>query len=200
MTHQIEDFIGVFENALEPGYCESVINMFERMKELNAVTNRQENDKVQAMYKEGDLLFTGKESFKSPEEYEFAKSATDYFCRASWECYDLYAKKYGVLSSLGKHNFYDNIKVQKTLPAQGYHIWHCEADNRARGPRLMLVLAYLNDVEEGGETEFLYQSRRIKPKQGTIIICPSSFTHAHRGNPPLKGVKYVINGWIEFSS
>ena len=62
------------------------------------------------------------------------------------------------------------------------------------------MLVYLNDVEEGGETEFLYQSRRIKPKQGTMVICPASFTHTHRGNPPLKGNKYMINGWIEFDS
>ena len=61
-------------------------------------------------------------------------------------------------------------------------------------------MCYLNDVEEGGETEFLYQSRRIKPKQGTMVICPSSFTHTHRGNPPLKGDKYMINGWIEFDN
>lgn len=198
--HTLNNFIGVFENALEPEYCKSVIAMFDRMKEMNMVTNRQDHDKAQAMDKEGDLLFTSKHHVNNIEEYEFAKSATDYFCRVSWDCYNLYTKKYGAVTSLGKHSFYDNIKVQKTLPAQGYHSWHCEADNRARSPRLFLVLAYLNDVEAGGETEFLYQSLRVAPKQGTILICPSAFTHTHRGNPPLSGVKYVMNGWIEFSA
>ena len=68
------------------------------------------------------------------------------------------------------------------------------------GSRLLLVMGYLNDVEEGGETEFLYQSKRVKSKKGRIVICPSGFTHTHRGNPPLKGNKYMINGWIEFDS
>ena len=54
----------------------------------------------------------------------------------------------------------------------------------------------MNDVEEGGETEFLYQSFRVKPKAGTLILFPSFFTHTHRGNPPLKGVKYLATGWI----
>ena len=98
------------------------------------------------------------------------------------------------------HRFYDSIKIQKTKPTEGYHVWHCEHDGRLFGSRLLLVMCYLNDVEEGGETEFLYQSRRIKPKQGTIVICPSSFTHTHRGNPPLTGNKYMINGWIEFDN
>ena len=55
---------------------------------------------------------------------------------------------------------------------------------------------YLNTVEEGGETEFLYQSMRVKPEQGTLLIHPGGFTHTHRGNPPLKGVKYFMNTWI----
>jgi len=59
-------------------------------------------------------------------------------------------------------------------------------------------MIYLNDVEEGGETEFLYYARRIKPTQGTLLIWPAYFTHAHRGNPPLSNTKYIITGWIEF--
>ena len=26
-----------------------------------------------------------------------------------------------------------------------------------------------NDVEEGGETEFLYQQLKVKPKKGTVV-------------------------------
>ena len=64
--------------------------------------------------------------------------------------------------------------------------------------RVLSWILYLNDVEEGGETEFLYQSMRFKPKAGTFILFPAHFTHTHRGNPPLSGVKYIATGWIEF--
>ena len=59
-------------------------------------------------------------------------------------------------------------------------------------------MVYLNDVEEGGETEFLYQSVRVPPVQGRFICWPAGWTHIHRGNPPLKGVKYALTGWINF--
>ena len=77
--------------------------------------------------------------------------------------------------------------------------WHCEHGSITYGNRLLLAILYLNDVKEGGETEFLYQSLRVSPKQGTLLFCPSGFTHTHRGNPPLSGEKYIMNTWIEFT-
>ena len=64
--------------------------------------------------------------------------------------------------------------------------------------RIATLLLYLNDVDEGGETEFLNQHLRIRPKCGRLVICPAFWTHFHRGNPPINGVKYMINGWMEF--
>ena len=91
-----------------------------------------------------------------------------------------------------------NVKMQKTEPGGGYHVWHCENGNLSDASRLILVMLYLNDIEEGGETEFLYQSRRVQPKMGRLVFCPTSFTHTHRGNPPLKGNKYMLNGWLQY--
>ena len=59
-------------------------------------------------------------------------------------------------------------------------------------------ILYTLDVEEGGELEFLYQSKRIKPKKGDFVLWPGGFTHMHRGNPPLQGIKYIYTGWISY--
>ena len=56
-------------------------------------------------------------------------------------------------------------------------------------------MIYLNDIEEGGETEFLYQQKKIKPRRGMGAIWPGSFTHLHRGNPPMS-TKYTLTGWF----
>ena len=31
--------------------------------------------------------------------------------------------------------------------------------------RVLVNMMYLNDVDDGGETEFLYQSKRVQPKR-----------------------------------
>jgi hypothetical protein len=59
-------------------------------------------------------------------------------------------------------------------------------------------MVYLNDIEDGGETEFLYLSKRVKPVTGRVLLWPAGYTHTHRGNPPLKDTKYIITGWVEF--
>ena len=87
------------------------------------------------------------------------------------------------------------MSVQKTKPHQGYHAWHCENADVATSTRVLAYTLYLNGVEEGGETEFLYQGHKIKPAPGRLAIFPASFTHPHRGNPIYKGVKYIISGW-----
>jgi hypothetical protein len=77
------------------------------------------------------------------------------------------------------------------------HNWHSENSNRHVQNRLLAYTLYLNDVDEGGETEFLYYHKRLKPKAGTLAIWPAGFAHTHRGNPPLSNEKYIITGWVE---
>ena len=89
-----------------------------------------------------------------------------------------------------------SILLQKTEPLEGYHAFHCEDSNWAYRHRVLAWMIYLNDVEEGGETEFLYQQLKIKPRRNIAVIWPGSFTHLHRGNPPISGTKYILTGWF----
>lgn len=96
------------------------------------------------------------------------------------------------------------INIQKYDKNKGgYPHWHSEqfpqqGHNEALH-RVVLYMFYLNDVEEGGETEFYYQDKKIKPKKGTMVIAPAGFTHSHRGNIPKSGNKYIATSWIMFN-
>ena len=52
------------------------------------------------------------------------------------------------------------------------------------------------NIDRDWETEFLNQSTRVKPKKGRIAIWPAGFPYVHRGNPPLKGEKYILTSWM----
>lgn len=102
----------------------------------------------------------------------------------------------------GKYMGFDNqpcmsesMKVQKTPPRGGFHIWHCEhgAQNTARNLTWTL---YLNDIPDGeGETEFIEYGVKVQPKKGLLCFFPASWTHIHRGNPVYSCDKYIATGW-----
>ena len=66
------------------------------------------------------------------------------------------------------------------------------------GQRMISVIAYLNDVEEGGATKFDHYDLEIIPEKGKTIIWPAEWTHAHSGSIVTKGNKYIITGWMNF--
>ncbi len=84
----------------------------------------------------------------------------------------------------------------------GYPYWHCELYPRDPGAetlhRHLLWTIYLNDGFSGGETEFLFQQRKIAPRMGDLLIAPTAFTHTHRGNRPQGGDKFIATSWILF--
>jgi hypothetical protein len=205
-NYEISDFIGVFENAVNDEDCDRIIEHFELLQEQKITYDRMEEDKKNVLIeKDGDIHTIGGTSNMLQDTYSYEEIVTrrdiwifNKVREAIWQCYQPYCKQYGVLMTVAKHAISGCIKIQKTRPSQGYHVWHCEHAAVGVGERVMLVILYLNDVEEGGETEFLYQRKRIKPKKGTLLICPAGYTHTHRGNTPFSNDKYILTTWLEF--
>lgn len=97
-----------------------------------------------------------------------------------------------------------NIQAQKyTRGEGGYPYWHSEVYPQKGANeslhRILLFMFYLNDVEEGGETEFFYQKKKIKPRMGDMVIAPGYFTHTHRGCVPISNDKYILTSWVLFN-
>ena len=85
----------------------------------------------------------------------------------------------------------------------GYHHWHSEIfpkDPRCETlHRVLLYMYYLNDVAEGGETEFYFQDRKLAPRRGRLVIAPAGFTHTHKGHVPRSEDKYIVTSWVMFN-
>jgi len=189
LKYEFKEFIGIYENAFTPKECEDTIKLFENYHKSGYSYARKNlilNDDVSV-------------SISPSIELDWNPGFIDSFHKRFYDyIYPIYNIQYPVLQSLQKHKS-KYIKIQKTCPTQGYHTFHYEHDASPDGrDRVLAWTLYLNDVEEGGETEFLYQSLRFKPKAGTFILFPAHFTHTHRGNPPLSGFKYIATGWIDF--
>ena len=72
------------------------------------------------------------------------------------------------------------------------------------GQRIYTALGYLNDVEEGGATEFRDLSISVKPKKGSLLVWKNVLPGTtkvhpdslHAGRPVTKGEKFAFNLWF----
>jgi hypothetical protein len=202
-----KDFTGYYYDVFPDGYCQSVINNFENIIATGAGWSRLQGEKVLPHYKDDFSICYNSPDFDPTipffeiEDRKF-KSANMFFDGLQ-ACFDDYTSKYSILKDSFKLHS-TSMKMQKTAPGGGYHIWHCENAGEISASRVLVFMLYLNSFPgefDGGETEFLYLKQRVKPQENLLIIWPSGFTHTHRGNPVLADkYKYVITGWFNHSN
>jgi len=182
-----DDFIGIYDGAVSHSFCADIIRAFNHYQTTNAVYSEDsqfENSNAGRFDWAIDLTQMNANLTGFPE-----RDLNDVLIA----CLDQYIHQYGHLKT---ELYYTPVqKIQKTPAGGGYHVWHDENNHMMFCARKMVWMVYLNDDFEGGETEFLYYHKRIKPKTGTLLIWPAGLTHAHRGGLVLSGNKYVATGW-----
>jgi hypothetical protein len=91
----------------------------------------------------------------------------------------------------------EKMMMQKYNKNEGQYIYHDDFDCEfaQRKYRVITFLWYINDVEDGGETEF-WGEHKIKPEAGKLLLFPASWTFPHRGKMPISSNKYIITGWL----
>jgi len=92
---------------------------------------------------------------------------------------------------------FDTMQIQKYVKSKGRYVYHNDfmIDKKDDKYRVITFIWYLNNVEEGGETEF-WTNHMIKPTAGKLVLFPASWTFPHRGKMPISDDKYIITGWV----
>ena len=197
MNIEYKDFIGVFLDVYPKGFCEHLIAEFERNRTLGAGTDRQNGERADKHYKNDYQIFSNGKNINF--ELFDGKKTVDVFFNGLQRCFESYTNEFSIIKDV-KINC-NNMKMQKTSSGGGYHVWHGEQGNGDMANRGLVYMLYLNTLptEANGETEFLYQQRRINPVENTMVLWPAAFTHAHRGNPVYgENAKYIITGWFYY--
>lgn len=197
MKTEYKNFIGIYNDVYPEGYCQHLISEFDRLENFGAGSNRIQSEGAKRHLKNDHQISL---SFKGHNTQEFqGKNIVDIFFDGLQVCYEEYCS---VFSSLQEGKIRATImKMQRTSPGGGYHVWHGEQGNGEHANRVLVYMLYLNTLEpqEAGETEFLYQKERYQPTENTMILWPASYTHTHRGNTVLgERSKYIVTGWFYY--
>lgn len=130
---------------------------------------------------------------------EIDRTIIDEYLSQLYSCVIKYLEVY---EHAGKPKFAvsDIFNLQHYQPKQAYHSWHCENASIPNRLRYLVFMTYLNDVTDGGETEWYYQKLKLKPRKGLTVIWPAEWTHTHRGIVSNTQDKYIMTGWLTLVS
>ncbi len=176
------EYIRVFDNVIPKDLCEKIIDSFEKDERVKPdgqpeystrrmlfLSDKKEwmNIVMNVTALTNDLI---DQYFARPDEYAETRPADwidDGYVMACYDEGDICA-----------------------LHADG----QC-AEAPYNGHRIATVIFFLNDVEEGGETYFPLQDKKIKPVRGRVVIFPPDYMHPHEVLAP-KTKRYIVQTWI----
>ena len=113
---------------------------------------------------------------------------------------DRYLRMYAFADEVNPFKINEKVNIQHYKPNEGYRAFHFERGGVNTIRRHLVFQTYLNTVEDGGQTEFLYQQYKCKAVKGKTIIWPVDWTHTHRGIVSPTEDKYIVTGWHSFDN
>ena len=188
---KIEKHIGIYDHYILEEECDKLIKYYKDQDTFNKTLGRMQSEGSSPTIKNDKQLFLREDIAVWFKEFKPLMMNFDIALKH-------YQQTTGIIDLYGLKEFnYNTLKIQKTIPTQGYHVWHIEhSAGMDNSHRALAFTVFLNDVEKGGETEFLHQSIRVEARKGRIVIWPAGFPFVHRGNPPLEGEKYILTSWL----
>ena len=212
---KINNNIEIYENVVSDKLCQFFIDYFEEQDEIgNTFEGMLSNKKVKKETKNSkDCQISLYPYLGDPKLIHELDNLILTFNECSIKYhnkYFMYGAKKKMLEDwyldsydedfLFQSYSYPIIKIGKyTPPDGGFHAFH-EDWSGSNWDRHIVSMLYLNDNFEGGETEFLHQGIKVKPKKGNMLFFPPYYTHVHKGNKPIGNPKYIITLWYKFKS
>ena len=88
-------------------------------------------------------------------------------------------------------------KIQWYDPGQAYYAEHFD-NGMEHDHRMIAFITYLQDIEEGGGTQFVHQNYTVKSEKGKTVFFPAGYTHLHKGVPAPNDTKVIFTGWFQW--
>lgn len=179
---RLNEFIEVYEDALQSNTCKTLIDIFENNKDKQ---ERIENDK--------------KPNFT---QFNFTKNLTKDYEKIHNQVIKTvlsYKEKYYTMIDprvFPSENSFEQFRIKKYSDKNDLFDTHVDVKDHESSRRFLAFMFYLNDVECGGET--IFHEKKVIPKTGTLLVFPPLWMFPHRGEPPLKGSKYIMSTYLHY--
>ena len=191
----MDNYIRVYDDVIDEESCQKLIEKFEdSIKDFQTVHLDDGDNAIS--FKQITLI--EHEDWKSVQQ-GMLELFQDYIMHYNIDC-KLMSKQWPATYG------YEAIRIKRYL-ANDYDRFdpHVDVLDYETARRFLAFFIYLNDVEEGGETEFVnidkpgtYIPYKIKPKRGRLLMFPPTWQYYHAGLKPVSGKKYLLQSYCHY--
>ena len=195
----MSNLIYTINNSLDISFCNTLISIYNQKELENKIHfSKIGSDKIKLKIRNSSYINV---NYDLPKIYY---NILNQKLKEAFKQYLLHIKNYNItLESFNNKHLKimeSHIYFTKYNKNVGFYTFHNDFNiDVQNGYRFLTFIWYINDVPIGGETEFI-NGTKILPKQGKLLLFPSTWTYVHRGNIPISSDKYIIVGWLELYS
>ena len=181
-----ENFVKIYDNVINEESCKGLIETFEASQDKHEIIDKGDG-KDRLSFKQITLV--------QSEEW---KIINDGILKVFQTYIEQYKKDCNINTYIWPEKYgYETIRIKRYLANDYDRLdYHVDVMDYATARRFLAFFIYLNDVEEGGETEFLFG--RVKPKMGRLVMFPPLWPWEHAGRKPVSGTKYFIHSYCHY--
>ena len=191
------DFIRIYDNTISARFCKRIITAFDGDKahQINSGTGSQS---MGNLHRNAIEMNCTKRAAEHPEWGAIMKLLNRH-ASSSFKRY----KHDLIVSGYKEELLFDTVTLEQWRlhqynPSIHYYKEHIDAINIHTSKRMLMMLYYLNTVEEGGETLFESIDKKINPVEGRLAITPCWFGYPHSAVMPISNTKYMIKTYLHY--
>ncbi len=180
-------YVQTFDDALPADFCQQLITSFNQATEQHIVRKRGWRAGLDASaWTELDVSALADDVFKG----FFYKQIDDYLAS--------YNQRLGLTLPVPASSLISEMRIKRYRALSGEAFQpHFDAIYEVAN-RYLVFLWYLNDVADGGETEFCDLGIKVAARTGRLLMFPPYWMYQHAGRPPLSGDKYILSMYMLF--
>jgi hypothetical protein len=184
----LRHFVRVYDGDLEPPVCAQMIASFHALERFQRTNGRD--------------VRAGLES-SAWTELNVTRLADAGFLGMFRRRIDLALERYnreiGLTIAVPNAGLTSDLILKRYRPSREERFQlHFDAIHHVAN-RYLVLLWYLNDVAEGGETRFPQLDLAVEARAGRLLMFPPYWMYQHEGAPPVSGDKYIVSTYLLFT-
>ena len=196
--NNLTDFARIYDNNLSAEFCERIITAFDRDKEHHIKSTIGIPRTPDSEFRNAIEMNCTKRAMESGR-WAAIMGVLNKHASSSFKRYKADLN----VSGYPESHFFNSVTLEQWRMHRydpGIHFYkeHIDAIDVHTSKRMLMMLYYLNTVEEGGETSFDTINLKVKPVLGRLAITPAWFGFPHSAITPISNTKYMIKTYLHY--